>query len=160
MTSDEERVPDPTDLPDGSAADHPKRERTSMDYDLEPSEDPLEAREEEAAVAEVRAIGGRPPEYVSDDDDAPVDPEERPLAEAGEGVSEGFEQAEADLREEATHGDERRSPEADEFSPEEESDRATSVYAEPDELDPTEVLRDPREGEDDPGAGTPLAPDR
>jgi hypothetical protein len=37
--------------------------------------------------------------------DDPVDPALAPLLEAGEGESEGFELAEADLIEHATHGD-------------------------------------------------------
>ena len=37
---------------------------------------------------------------------------------------------------------------------------AESVYGEPDEIDPTEVVRDPREDDDDPGAGPSLAADR
>jgi hypothetical protein len=110
--------------------------------------------EEEAAAAEAGAIGGRRPEY-EDDDEAM-----RPLEEAGEGEAEGFELAEQDLIEEASHGDERRSPEADAFDPEQESDESGAVYGEPDEVDPTEVVRDPREGEDDPGAGPGLAADR
>jgi hypothetical protein len=130
-----------------------ERERTSMDYDLETPEDPLLRREESAAAADAGAIGGRDPEYEGDEAD-------RPLEEGGQGEAEGFEVTERDLGETASHGDNRYSPEADEFTPEEEADRSGSVHAEPDEVDPTEVVRDPREGEDDPGAGPGLAPDR
>jgi hypothetical protein len=130
-----------------------ERERTSMDYDLDASEDPLLRREESAAAAEAGSIGGRDPEYEGDE-------AHRPLEEGGEGEEEGFELAERDLEETASHGDDRYSPEADEFAPEEESDRADVVYGEPDEVDPTEVVRDPREGDDDPGAGPGMAPDR
>jgi hypothetical protein len=118
-----------------------------------PGEDPLADEEADEAASEAAAIGGRRPEYDGDES-------ERPLVEAGEGEAEGFELAERDLIEEATHGDERRSPEADAFTPELEADEATAVYGEPDEVDPTEVVRDPDEGEDDPGAGPGLAPDR
>ena len=38
--------------------------------------------------------------------------------------------------------------------------RSTAVYAEPDQVDVTEVVRDPAEGEDDPGAGPGVAFDR
>jgi hypothetical protein len=86
--------------------------------------------------------------------------ERRPLEEAGQGEAEGFEQAEQELIEAAEHGENRVDPEVDAFTPEEESDLSTSVYGEPDEVDPTEVRRDPREGPDDPGAGTDIAPDR
>jgi hypothetical protein len=129
------------------------RERTSMDRDLDTREDPLLRREESAAAAEAGSIGGRRPDYEGDEAD-------RPLEEGGEGEAEGFELAELDLEEAASHGEGRRSPEADEFTPEEESDRADAVYGEPDEVDPTEVVRDPREDEDDPGTGPGLAPDR
>ncbi|HEV3377660.1 MAG TPA: hypothetical protein VG126_10330 [Thermoleophilaceae bacterium] len=129
------------------------RERTSMDHDLETPEDPLLRQEESAAAAEAGSIGGPKPEYEGDEAD-------RPLEEAGEGEAEGFEVAERDLADTASHGDSRYSPEADEFTPEEESDRADAVYGEPDEVDPTEVVGDPREGEDDPGSGPGLAPDR
>ena len=86
--------------------------------------------------------------------------ERQPLEEAGQGEAEGFEQAEQELIEHAEHRENRLDPETDAFSPEEESDRSTAVYGEPDEVDPTEVRRDPREGPDDPGAGTDIAPDR
>jgi hypothetical protein len=44
------------------------------------------------------------PEWPENPDD-PVDPALAPLIEAGEGESEGFELAEADLIEHAEHGD-------------------------------------------------------
>src|ERR687895_2050623 len=53
-----------------------------------------EEQEVDAAAHEAAAIGGR----AGDED---VDPAERPLQEAGEGVAEGFELAEADLIEAA-----------------------------------------------------------
>ena len=121
------------------------------------ADDPLVAEEELAAAAEAASIGGKRPDYDVDDDDRESS---RPLEEAGEGEAEGFELAEHDLIEEASHGDERRSPELDAFEAEDESDEATVVYGEPDEVDPTEVVRDPREGEDDPGAGPGVAADR
>jgi hypothetical protein len=129
------------------------RERTTMDDPLEPSDDPVVQREENAAAAEASHIGGPGPEYEGDE-------AERPLEEGGEGVAEGFEESERELVEQASHGDPSVSPESDAFAPEEESDRATSVYGEGDEVDPTEVRRDPREGPDDPGYGTDIAPDR
>jgi hypothetical protein len=121
-------------------------------------DDPLVTDEEEAAAAEAASIGGKRPDYDVDDDRR--DESWRPLEEAGEGEAEGFELAERDLIEEAEHGDERRSPEADAFDPEVEADEATAVYGEPDEVDPTEVVRDPGEDEDDPGAGPGVAADR
>jgi hypothetical protein len=129
------------------------RERTSMDYDLDDPEDPLLRREEGAAEAEAGGIGGRRPDYEGDEAD-------RPLEEGGEGEAEGFELAERDLEESAAHGEGRYSPEADEHELDEEAESASSVHGEPDEVDPTEVVEDPREGEDDPGAGPGLAADR
>jgi hypothetical protein len=130
-----------------------ERERTSMDHDLETPEDTLLREEESRAAAEAASIGGGRPDYEGDE-------AHRPLEEGGEGEAEGFEIAEQDLEETASHGDAGYSPDADEFTQEEESDRSGAVYAEADEVDPTEVVRDPREGEDDPGAGPGIAPDR
>jgi hypothetical protein len=106
-----------------------ERERTSMDYDVDTPEDPLLRREETAAADEAGSIGGSRPDYEGDE-------AERPLEEGGEGESEGFEVAERDLEEAAAHGDNRYSPEADEFAPEEESDRADATYGEADEEAP------------------------
>jgi hypothetical protein len=128
-------------------------ERDPEPREGEGPEDPEVLREERAAGAEAARIGGARPNYETDE-------AHRPLAEAGEGEAEGFEESEAALREAAEHGEGGVSPETDAFTPEEESDRATSVYGEPDEVDPTEVVRDPREGDDDPGAGPGIAPDR
>jgi hypothetical protein len=61
--------------------------------------DPLVDEESAAAAAEARAIGG-----VAGDEDLP--PRERAVREGGGGESEGFEQAEDDLIEHASHGDE------------------------------------------------------
>jgi hypothetical protein len=61
----------------------------------------LEREQEDAAAADAAAIGGR----VSDEDDVSVDEASRPLVEAGEGESEGFELAEEELVENASHGD-------------------------------------------------------
>ena len=89
--------------------------------------------EEEAAAAEAGHIGGDRPDYYDDDDDS-----RRPLEEAGEGEAEGFELAEEDLVEEASHGDERRSPEVNEFDGEEE-DEVDSVYGDADDVEPDDL---------------------
>lgn len=57
----------------------------------------------------------------------------RPVEEAGGGEAEGFEEAERELVEHASHGETRRDPEVDAFPPEEESDRSGAEYGEPDE---------------------------
>jgi hypothetical protein len=56
-----------------------------------------EQAEVDAAAAEAAAIGGTPAEYAGSEPGAPATDAERPLAEGGEGESEGLEQAEADL---------------------------------------------------------------
>ena len=63
-----------------------------------------EQREAEAAAAEAAAIGGDPGPQT-DLDGEPVDEARRAVVEAGEGEAEGFEQAEQELVEHATHGD-------------------------------------------------------
>lgn len=70
-----------------------------------PSDRGIEQEETDAAAAEAGAIGGEVPEG-----ERSLDPAERPLAEAGQGVAEGFEQAEADLIDIASHGDQHRFP--------------------------------------------------
>ena len=65
----------------------------------------FELEQEKEAAAEAAAIGGSVSDYPSLDEDEDADPAQRPLAEAGEGESEGFELAERELEEHASHGD-------------------------------------------------------
>jgi hypothetical protein len=126
--------------------------------------DELVEAETNAAAAEAAAIGGSPGSRVADD------PAMQPVYEAGGGEQEGFEEAEADLIENASHGDGRGNPEVDAPRPELESDRSTATYGEPDEEDSTEVVRDPEAGktpterrryaEDDPGEGPGITDER
>lgn len=90
--------------------------------------DPLAAREEEAARAAAARIGGVVPP-VSDD------PAMEPLYEAGQGEEEGWELAEAELVENASHGDGHGDPELDAFTPEREADRSTAAYGETDDVE-------------------------
>ena len=85
-------------------------------------------REEAAAAAEAARIGGG-----LDPHDEGVDTAERPLREAGEGEAEGFELAEEELIEYASHEDHGPDPTHMAAEPEEESDRSTAVDAEADE---------------------------
>ena len=62
------------------------------------SDEEFVREQEEAAAAEAGGIGG-------EGSDMDLDPAQRPLAEAGEGESEGFEDAEKELIEHASHGD-------------------------------------------------------
>jgi hypothetical protein len=117
--------------------------------------DALVERETSAAAAEAGRIGG--PGGGS----AGEDPAMAPVEEAGGGEAEGFEQAEADLVEAASHGDPAPDPTRVAFTPEAESDESTARYGEPDEEDVTEVVRDPRDDRgDDPGEGPGLASER
>jgi hypothetical protein len=85
----------------------------------------LVADEEAAAAAEAAAIGGRT--------DSPRLPEaERPLSEAGEGVAEGFELAEEQLIESASHGTKRGHPLGDRFPGESRRSEGLTIYGEAD----------------------------
>jgi hypothetical protein len=126
--------------------------------------DELVEAETNAAAAEARAIGGGVSGSRITDDPAMA-----PVYEAGGGEQEGFEEAEADLIENATHGDGRGNPLVDAPTPERESDLVTAAYGEPDEEDVTEVVRDTgqgatpaerRQAQDDPGEGPGIAADR
>lgn len=108
---------------------------TTPDRLPEPERDIVDA-EADAAAAEAGAIGGR----VDPGDDS--DPAERPVAEAGGGYAEGFEQAEADLIESAEHGEGGH----DRGVPEPESGRDGAAYGDADNLDRTDE-RPPLGGE-------------
>ena len=92
----------------------------------EREEEALAEEEAEAAAAEAGGIGG---EVRKDSDD----PAEQPLIEAGEGEAEGFELAEKDLEDIASHGDQHRFPDNVPPPPEEPSN---AEYGEPDEAIP------------------------
>ena len=62
----------------------------------------------------------------------------RAVYEGGGGEAEGFELAEADLVENAQHGDGRGEPLSDAFTPERESDRSDADFGEPDEEQPAD----------------------
>lgn len=64
------------------------------------------------------------------------DPAMDPVYQAGGGEQEGFEAAEADLVENATHGEGGGDPRRDRISPEVEADPSGAVYGEPDEPRP------------------------
>jgi hypothetical protein len=92
-------------------------------------EDEGRVAEEEAEAAEEAAKIGGEVRPTSDD------PAQRPLAEAGEGEAEGFELAEKELEESASHGDSRGFPEEDVPDPEEPTD---AEFGEPDEAIPSD----------------------
>jgi hypothetical protein len=123
-------------------------------------DDPLVRQEEEAAAAEAAGIGGRAPEYEDEEGDAASEAD-RAVIESGEGVEEGFETAESDLREAASHGENRYDPEARDFGDDESAGEGDAVSGEPDEIDVTETVRDPEAGPgEDPGEGPGISHDR
>jgi hypothetical protein len=81
------------------------------------------AEEEAAAAAEAAEIGGEVPADTED-------PAQQPLVEGGEGEAEGFELAEKDLEDIASHGDQHRFPDNVPPPPEE---RSNAEYGEADE---------------------------
>jgi hypothetical protein len=95
--------------------------------DAQPGADETLLREEEeAAAAEAARIGGPAPK---DSDD----PALQPLVEAGQGEAEGFELAEKDLEQNATHGNEDVFPEDVVPAPEEATE---AEYGEADQVIP------------------------
>ncbi len=110
-----------------------------------PHDDAFVAREEAAAAAAAGAIGGRVPHDSAD-------PALDPVYQAGGGEQDGFEEAEAELIENATHGGGRGNPLRDAFTEEEETDRSTVVYGEPDEIRSSETEDEAEAG---PGADEP-----
>jgi hypothetical protein len=100
------------------------------DSDDEPD---LETREERAAAAEARAIGGPPDREGLAGTGEDVPEALRAVYEAGGGEAEGFELAELDLERNATHDDGTGFPERDGFTPERESDLSPAEYGEADE---------------------------
>jgi hypothetical protein len=101
----------------------------------------FERQPEEAAAAEAGAIGGR-----ASDEPPPVEggPDEaaRPLVEAGQGESEGFEQAEHELIERASHGDQHAARQTIEDTPEGADDARAAEGGEADAERSSERLGD------------------
>lgn len=70
------------------------------------SESEFEAEQEKEAAAEAGAIGGRASSEPPSEFERELSEADRPVIEGGEGESEGFELAEYELEEHASHGDE------------------------------------------------------
>lgn len=66
----------------------------------------FEAEQEQEAAAEAAAIGGRVSSDGPTEDELEMDEADRAVSEGGGGESEGFELAESELEEHASHGDE------------------------------------------------------
>jgi hypothetical protein len=110
---------------------------TPEDETRTPEDEARIAEEEEQAAQEAARIGGDVPPATDD-------PARNPLVEAGEGEAEGFELAEKELEESASHGDSRGFPQEDLPDAEEPTD---VEYGEPDEAIPSDGSQLPSEGE-------------
>lgn len=103
--------PEPTRDPAREEAERAAREDAGSDE----FDDDVVAQETARAGAEAAHIGGHAssePPPIEDVDEA-----QRPLEEAGEGESEGFELAEEELIEHASHGDQHAARRAIEDAP-------------------------------------------
>ena len=130
-------APAPVEAPGPSVTPPGRTESEAFEAQPGAEGDTLVAQEEAAAAAQAARIGGAVPSETGD-------PAMDPVYEAGGGEQDGWEEAEAELIENATHGDGRADPERDAFSPELESDRAGVVYGEADEVVSTERAEDER----------------
>jgi hypothetical protein len=93
-------------------------------------DDTFVSEETDRAGAEAASIGGQPTVESPPVED--VDEAQRPLAEAGQGEAEGFEQAEQELIEHASHGDQHAARRAIEDAPDESDDRRAAEGGEAD----------------------------
>lgn len=93
------------------------------------------AHEEQAAAAAAARIGGT----VSPDAD---DPAMNAVYQAGGGEQDGWDEAERELVETASHGDSAADPVRSAAVPERESDRAGAVYGESDQILSSELADD------------------
>jgi hypothetical protein len=100
------------------------------------NDDALVEEEERLAAAEAAGIGG------PGTDDAHGDLAFEAVYEGGGGEAEGFELAEEELIENATHGSGRADPIGDAFTPERESDESTAINGEADDERVSEGDRD------------------
>jgi hypothetical protein len=93
------------------------------------ADEDLARREADRAAAEAARIGGSP---SSENPDEALDEAQRPVTEAGGGEAEGFEQAEQELVEHASHGDQHAARRAIEDAPGESDDARAGEGAEAD----------------------------
>jgi hypothetical protein len=96
--------------------------------------------EEEAAAEEAAAIGGHTPSQE-------LDPAEQAVSEGGEGEAEGFELAEEELVESASHGTPAGHPLGDRYPAEEAASEDLASYGEADHIEVSEDDID--DGDDD-----------
>jgi hypothetical protein len=119
-------------VPDPEPTFDPAREegaRAAAGDADEPDEDVV-AQETDRAATEAGAIGGRASSEQSRAEE--TDDAQRPLVEAGEGEAEGFELAEQELIEHASHGDQHAARRAIEDTPDEPDDARAAEGGEAD----------------------------
>jgi len=95
-------------------------------------ESDFEREQEAAAAQEAARIGGEPSSEPAPADAEERDPAQQPLREAGEGEAEGFEEAEGQLIEHASHGDQHAARRVLEDAPDEDDDARATPGGEPD----------------------------
>ena|SRR5437763_4954959 len=105
-------------MPDPEPTFDPAREEGERAAHEDISDEDYVAQETDRAATQAGAIGGRP----STEPMEGLDEAQRPLVEAGEGESEGFEQSEQELIEHASHGDQHAARRAIEDEPDEPDD--------------------------------------
>lgn len=94
-----------------------------------PRPDPA-SEQADLAAAEAARIGGAPSTERSGAEEP--NEAERPLAEAGQGQAEGFEQAEEQLIEHASHGDQHAARQANQDATTEQDDARAAQQGDPD----------------------------
>ena len=97
------------------------------------SESPFERVQEDEAAAEAARIGGRPTDDPPPADEAGWDPAMGPVREAGGGEAEGFEEAEQELIEHASHGDQHAARRVIEDAPDGADDARVAANGEADQ---------------------------
>jgi hypothetical protein len=95
-------------------------------------ESEFEREQEDAAAAEAARIGGDPSSEPPPADAGERDPAQKPVTEAGGGESEGFEEAERELIEHASHGDQHAARRVLEDAPEQPDDQRAADGGESD----------------------------
>ena len=110
----------------------------AAERDAEPE---FEREQEDAAAAEAGAIGGRVSSDGLTEAELETDEADRAVIEGGGGESEGFELAEAELQEHASHGDQhaaRRIIEDADLLDEDEAERGNEGGEADEEIPPDE----------------------
>ncbi len=109
-----------------------------------PDPDDLAREQAEQAAAEAGAIGGRVSSEPPPVDEDRADEAQRPLDEAGQGEAEGFEEAERELVEHASHGDQHAATRVMEDAPWQDDDDRAGDAGEADRAHTSEREEDER----------------